>query len=173
MTDDRDRGGGDGVRTELIEYLVVAVPARDRLAALVPALASLVDDTHIRILDLVVVARAAAGAVYVEAPAEVEGLAALQLVDGEIGGLITDADAVNAAAGLAPDHVGVVLATEQRWAIPLVEAARRVGGQLVADAPRAAVDPGAQLARLSELRGRELLSAEEYERQRAIVLRGQ
>jgi hypothetical protein len=36
--------------------------------------------------------------------------------------------------------------------------------------PTLGIDPAAQLARLSELRRRRLLSAEEYERQRAIVL---
>jgi hypothetical protein len=133
MTDDRDgRGSNDDVRTDFVAYLVVAVPDRAQLAALVPALAAMVDAARISILDLVVVARDHTGVIRIEEIEDVESLAALRRVEGEVGGLLTEVDARNAARALGPDDVGIVLLAEQRWALPLSEAAHQVGGHIVA-----------------------------------------
>src|SRR5688572_15298114 len=53
----------EGVSAELVEYLVVAVPAVDSLAGLAPALAGLVQRTAIRILDAVVLVKDVDGTV--------------------------------------------------------------------------------------------------------------
>jgi hypothetical protein len=120
------------VRTDLVGYLVVIVPERDRLGGLVPALAAMVHDGPIRILDLVVIARDRGGTVRIEEVEDVESLAGLRDIDCVVGGLLTDDDARAAAVAIGPDDVGIVLVTEQRWALPLANAASEMGGHIVA-----------------------------------------
>ena len=77
---------------DLVAYVIVEVPAEDALAAIVPALADLVDTAKVRILDLVVVVKDATGVVTVREYETVESIAALRDVEGEIGGLLTERD---------------------------------------------------------------------------------
>ena len=117
---------------DLVEYLVVVVPDESALAALVPALAEMVRAASIRILDLAAVVRDGDGAISVREPEAVESLAGLRDVDGEVGGLLSERDVELAGLALEPGTAGLVVLTEDRWAAPLSEAARGVGGRIVA-----------------------------------------
>ncbi len=117
---------------DLVAYVIVEVPAEDALAAIVPALTDLVDTAKVRILDLVVVVKDAAGAVTVREYETVESIAALRDVEGEVGGLLSEHDVALASSALRPGTVGLVVVTEDRWADSLSAAARRAGGQIVA-----------------------------------------
>jgi hypothetical protein len=120
------------VTSDLVEYVIVAVPDQDSLATVVPALAELVQTAKIRILDLVVLLRDDAGAVTVREFEAVESMAALRRVEGEVGGLLSERDIALASIALRPGTAGIVLVTEDRWAEPLSAAARRAGGQIIA-----------------------------------------
>jgi Family of unknown function (DUF6325) len=120
------------VTSDLVEYVIVAVPDQDALATVVPALAELVQTAKIRILDVVVLVRDREGAVTVLEFEDVESMAALRLVEGEVGGMLSDHDIALASHALRPGTAGIVLVTEDRWAEPLSAAARRAGGQIIA-----------------------------------------
>jgi Family of unknown function (DUF6325) len=121
-----------GVATDLVQYVVVVAPDQDALATVVPALSELVQSGKIRILDLVVLVRDREDAVTVLELEAVESLAALQHVEGEHGGMLSENDIALASHALRPGTAGIVLVTEDRWAAPLSVAARRAGGLIVA-----------------------------------------
>jgi hypothetical protein len=122
----------DDVATDLVEYIIVAVPGLESLVGLAPALAELVEREAIRILDLVVVVKSAGGAVTQLELDDVDGMAALRALDDGIGGLLSDHDIELASLALRAGSTGVILVTEDRWAEPLSAAAQRAGGQIVA-----------------------------------------
>jgi hypothetical protein len=120
------------VVADLVEYLIVVTPDVHSLASLVPALAEMARNGHVRILDLVALVKDGDGASEVLEFESVTSLAALSDVEGQVGRLLSDNDLAMAAAALRPGTAGVVLVTEDRWAEPLSLAARRAGGQIVA-----------------------------------------
>jgi hypothetical protein len=131
MTTDPHRGA-DSVVSDLVAYLIVSVPDIASLASLADALATLVDEATIRILDLVVLERDDAGAVTAHELDQVGSMAALATTDGEVGGLLSEHDIELASLSIRPGTAGVVLVTEDRWAVPLAAAARQAGGGIVA-----------------------------------------
>ena len=120
------------VAADLVGYLVVAVPDRDSLSHVVPALAELVGSAVIRILDVAVVARELDGAIDILEIEAVNSMSGLEAVEGEFGSLLTEHDLRLASLVLAPGTAGIVLVTEDRWAQPLANAVRRAGGQILA-----------------------------------------
>ncbi|HEX5946813.1 MAG TPA: DUF6325 family protein [Acidimicrobiales bacterium] len=116
---------------DLVEYVVVVTPDVASLAALVPAMADLVADGQIRLLDVAVAVRDDDGAVAVQEVEMVEMLAGLRDVEGDVGGLLSQQDVATAGHALRPGTAGLVVLIESRWAEPLSEAARGVGGHVV------------------------------------------
>jgi Family of unknown function (DUF6325) len=123
---------GDEVASDLVEYLILAVPGADSLAVLVPALADLVASGVVRILDVVAVARDSGGAITVRELEEVESLRPLADMDGEVGRLLSANDIELTSLAVRPGTTGVVLVAEDRWLRSLAVAAREAGGQIVA-----------------------------------------
>ena len=121
-----------GLHTDLVEYLIVAVPSPAGLAEVVAPLAELVRTRMLRILDLVVLVRHRDTAVEVLELDAVPSIAGLRAVDGVAGGLLSEHDLQLAALAIRPGSAGLVLVTESRWAEPLADAAARVGGQILA-----------------------------------------
>lgn len=114
-----------------IEYIVVGFPGNQFNGQIAPALADLIDNETIRILDLVFIAKDADGDVTAFEYDELEELAAFGDLNGEVGGLIGPEDIAHAAEGLEPDSAAALLLWEDSWAIPLVEAMRSSGGVLL------------------------------------------
>jgi Family of unknown function (DUF6325) len=125
-------GGRDKIRTDLVEYMIVVVPNEDALGPVGSALAKLVEKAKIRILDLVVLAREANGAVTVLELEAIESMASLRSLDIEVGGMLSEHDLELAALALKPGMPGVVLVSEDLWAKSLSTAAHRAGGQIIA-----------------------------------------
>lgn len=121
----------DDVNPDLVEYLVVVTPDVTSLATLVPALSDLVADGQIRLLDLAVAVRDDDGAVAVHEVEAVGILTGLRDVEGDVGGLLTQQDVATAGHALRPGTAGLVVLIESRWAEPLSQAARSVGGHIV------------------------------------------
>jgi hypothetical protein len=119
------------VDTDLVEYLIVAMPDLESFTGVAAALADLVDTEAIRVLDLVVVRRADDGGASVLELEEVDSLASLAEVDGEVGGMLSGHDVELASIGLRPGTAALVLLVEDRWAGPLAAAARRAGGRVI------------------------------------------
>jgi len=118
-----------------VDYLVVEFPAGAShfTGEMAKELAKLVDDGTIRILDLLVLVKGNDGeidAVEIEDLPEVDELrtAETQLAD-----LLAAEDLVHLAAAMEPGSTAGVLVWENTWAAPFASAARRSGGQLIAN----------------------------------------
>jgi hypothetical protein len=123
----------DEVVTDLVEYFIIAVPDRAAISALLPALGEVARRAAIRILDVVVVVKDAAGST---TPLELDDVESRDVViaagDGDVGGLLSDHDVALASIAIRPGSAGLIVVTEDRWARPLSVAAQRVGGHIVA-----------------------------------------
>ncbi len=99
-----------------------------------PALRDLVVRDLVRVIDLMFVYKDTDGTV---GSIELGGLGpdldpAFVGIDGQFGGGMFDAEDVDEVAmGLEPGNSMAVLAVENRWAIPFVNAVRDAGGELV------------------------------------------
>jgi uncharacterized membrane protein len=114
-----------------VEYLVVGFPGNKFTGEIAPALAQLVDDKLVRILDLVFIGKDDDGTVVTFEVDDIEGVASFSVVDGEIGGLIGDDDISHAAAALQPGNSAALLLWEDVWATKFVEAVRNADGILL------------------------------------------
>ncbi len=117
--------------TDLVEYLVVALPHLASLGSLVPALTDLVRAEQIRVLDVVVLARGRDGALDVLEVADLDHLAPLLDLADDLG-LLSENDLRLASRAVRLGEVALVVVVEDRWAEQLSAAARRAGGQIAA-----------------------------------------
>ena len=131
-TDDLIEGPADDVASDLVAYLVVALPDVSALAGTAPSLVAMVESGTVGLLDLVVISRSPDGTVEVRELGATAELASLAAVTGELGGLLTEHDIELVSLALPPGTTGLVLVTEDRWAAPLSAAAHRAGGRILA-----------------------------------------
>ena len=114
-----------------VEYLVVGFPDGNVNDDIAPELAKLVDNQTIGILDIVFLAKDAAGDVAVMEFDELDQLAGFGEIDAEIGGLIGPDDISFIGAELDPGSAAAVLLVEDLWAASLASALDRSGGFLL------------------------------------------
>jgi hypothetical protein len=117
-----------------VDWIVVEFPGSRFNGEIAPILADLVERDLIRILDLLILKKDAAG--------ELEAFEISDLDESELGELVgmeaelamlLSEDDVNAiAAAIEPGSAAAVLVWENKWAAPFGSAVRRAGGQLVA-----------------------------------------
>jgi hypothetical protein len=131
-----------------MRYLVLAFPDGNISDEIAPELADLVDKKIIRILDIVFVAKDAAGDVRVLEFDELGNLVGFAEIDGEADGLIGPDDLGFVGRELEPGAAAAVLLVEDLWAAPLARALDRSGGMLLA---RARVPADLLLAQITEL----------------------
>jgi len=117
-----------------VDYAIIAFPGNRFRGEIAPAIADLVDDGTIRIIDIAFVGKDVDGtAVAMELteldPDVQEGLEKLGI---EVGGLFSDKDLVDAAEGLEPNSSAALLVWENVWARNVAQAMRDAGGVLVA-----------------------------------------
>lgn len=142
-----------GLRYDLIEYLIIAMPDLASLSDVGAPLADLVNTGLLRVLDLVVLAKNVYGAIDVLEAESLSYLSALRPTGSEIDGLLSEHDLELASMAIRAGCTGMVLVVEGRWARSLAEAAAHAGGQIVAGEriPAARVD-----AALADLRDQAL-----------------
>jgi hypothetical protein len=135
MADPSESRSSDAARdtdTDLVEYLVVAVPDLGSLRTVTRALANVVVSEAIRILDLVCVSRSAeGGGLTVVEFEEIEEMAALEKVDGDVGGLLSTRDIETASRSVAAGSSALLLVVEDRWARGLSTSARQAAGRVL------------------------------------------
>jgi hypothetical protein len=117
-----------------VDYLVVEFPASQQnfSGEMAAELKALIDSGTIRLLDILILQKAADGSV--EA-AEIDDFGPVdELVEAEaqIAEILAADDVAHLAAAMENDSVAGVLVWENRWAAPFASAARRAGGQLIA-----------------------------------------
>src|SRR4051812_44070749 len=96
-------------------------------------LLALVDAGTIRVIDILILTKDADGSVEAMELADFEDLGELQVLEAELAELLAEEDVLNLAAAMDPGSTAGVLIWENLWAAPFASAARRAGGQLIAD----------------------------------------
>lgn len=126
-----------------VEYVVVQFPGLRFTSAVARAITSLARAATIRLLDLVFVAKLGDGTVVAHELEDLDELAELRAVDGEIGGLIAAEDIEYVSATLAPGTSVALLLWEDVWARPIAEALAHDGAVLAEGArvPRDLIEP--------------------------------
>jgi hypothetical protein len=109
-------------------------PGNQFNGGIAPALRDLVTSGQVRVVDLLFVFKAEDGTV---GSVELAGLGAelepsFVDLDGQLGGGLLDAEDVeDVASGIEPGNSVAVIAVENLWAIPFINAVRSAGGLLV------------------------------------------
>jgi hypothetical protein len=114
-----------------VEYIIVGFPGNQFNGEIAPALADLIENNTIRILDLVFIAKDAEGDVLAFEFDQHEGLTAFAALEGDIGGVISNEDIAYASAMLEPNNSAALLVWEDVWATPFADALRKSGGVLI------------------------------------------
>ena len=117
-----------------VDYLIVAFPGNKFKGEIAPAIADLVDAGTIRVMDIAFVGKDADGETVALELTELdpEIRESLQSMGVEVGGLFSDAELMEAAAGLEPNSSAALLVWENVWARGVAQAMRDAGGQLLA-----------------------------------------
>jgi uncharacterized membrane protein len=117
-----------------VEYVVIAFPGNRFKGEIVPAVAELVDNGLVRILDVAFIKKDAAGNTTMFEYDMLDDVLAFGFadVDGEAGGVLNDEDLELAAEGLEPDSSAALIVWEHLWAARVAQAIRDAGGRIVA-----------------------------------------
>lgn len=116
-----------------VDYLIVAFPGNDFRGEIVPALADLVENGTIRIIDLAFVGKNAEGEVVAF---ELLDLApdvkkAFEDMGVEVSGLFNEDDLMSTGEKLEPNSSAALLVWENVWARTVADAMRNAGGTVV------------------------------------------
>ena len=118
-----------------VDYLVVEFPAgaSNFTGEMARELLALVDAGTIRVIDILILTKNEDGTVDATELSDVEGLGELAKVEAELAELLAEEDVEHLAAAMEPGSTAGVLIWENLWAAPFASAARRSGGQLIAN----------------------------------------
>jgi Family of unknown function (DUF6325) len=100
---------------------------------MVEELVALVDAGTIRVIDVLILTKDEDGTVGATELSHVEQLGELEALESELAELLAAEDVVHLAAAMEPGSTAGVLIWENLWAAPFAAAARRSGGQLIAN----------------------------------------
>ena len=118
-----------------VDYVVVEFPAgaANFTGEMAKELVSLVDSGTIRLIDLLILTKNQDGSVDAMELSDLADLGPLQALEAELAELLAEEDVEHLAAAMEPGSTAGVLIWENLWAAPFASAARRSGGQLIAD----------------------------------------
>jgi len=118
-----------------VDYFVVEFPAgaSNFTGEMVEELIALVESGTVRVIDILVLTKNSDGSVEATELADIDGLGPLQAVEAQLAELLAADDVEHLAAAMEPGSTAGVLVWENLWAAPFASAARRSGGQLIAD----------------------------------------
>jgi hypothetical protein len=118
-----------------VDYLVVEFPAgaSNFTGEMANELLALVNAGTIRVIDVLILTKNEDGTVDASELSDVAELGELEAVEAQLAELLAEEDVVNLAAAMAPGSTAGVLIWENLWAAPFASAARRSGGQLIAN----------------------------------------
>ena len=118
-----------------VDYVVVEFPAgaRNFTGEMAKELLALVNAGTIRVIDALILTKDDDGAVDATELSDVGDLGELQTLEAQLAELLAEEDVENLAAAMEPGSTAGVLIWENLWAAPFAAAARRSGGQLIAN----------------------------------------
>jgi hypothetical protein len=117
-----------------VEYVVIAFPGNRFKGEIVPAVAEMVDNDLVRILDVAFIKKDADGNIVMFEYDALDDVLEFGFadVDGEAGGVLNDEDLELAAEALELDSSAALIVWEHRWAARVAQAIRDAGGRIVA-----------------------------------------
>ena len=118
-----------------VDYLIVEFPvgASNFTGEMATELVGLVDRGIIRVIDVLILVKDADGSVEAMELSDVAELGELTAIEAELAELLAEDDVEHLAAAMDPGSTAGVLIYENLWAAPFASAARRSGGQLIAN----------------------------------------
>ena len=118
-----------------VDYLIVEFPAgaSNFTGEMAKELLALVDAGTIRVIDVLILTKNEDGVVDAMELSDIEELGPLQAVEAQLAELLAAEDVEHLAAAMDPGSTAGVLIWENLWAAPFASAARRSGGQLIAN----------------------------------------
>ena len=96
-----------------------------------PALARLIENGTVRIIDLVFISKDQDGDILAIEFDQLEELAPFASLQGEAGGLVTEEDIAYAGAALEPNSSAALIVWEDTWATEFAEAVRNADGIVI------------------------------------------
>jgi hypothetical protein len=118
-----------------VDYLIVEFPAgaSNFTGEMAKELIALVDSGTIRVIDILILTKNDDGTVDAAELSDVAELGELQTIEAQLAELLAEEDVVHLAAAMEAGSTAGVLIWENLWAAPFASAARRSGGQLIAN----------------------------------------
>ena len=118
-----------------VDYAVVEFPAghSNFTGEMAAELLALVDSGAIRVIDIIILTKDEDGSIDAMELSDVEDLGPLQALEAELAELLAEEDVAHLAAAMDPGSTAGVLIWENLWAAKFASAARRSGGQLIAN----------------------------------------
>ena len=118
-----------------IDFVIVEFPKGQAnfTGEMVDELVKLVEAGTIRVVDMLILVKDDEGAVEAMELSDLDDLGALETIEAELAELLAEEDVVNLAAAMDPGSTAGILIYENLWAAPFASAARRSGGQLIAN----------------------------------------
>src|ERR1700710_2017048 len=118
-----------------VDYVIVEFPAGASTFSgeIAKELLALVDAGTIRVIDMIVLAKGEDGSVEAMELSDLGQLGDLQRLEAELAELLAEEDVEHLAAAMDSGSTAGVIIYENLWAAPFASAARRAGGQLIAD----------------------------------------
>jgi hypothetical protein len=118
-----------------VDYLVVEFPAgaSNFTGEMARELLALVDAGTIRVIDVLILTKNEDGTVDATELSDIKELGELETLEAELAELLAEEDVEHLAAAIEPGSTAGVIIWENLWAAPFASAARRSGGQLIAN----------------------------------------
>ena len=118
-----------------VDNLVVEFPAgaSNFTGEMAKELLALVDAGTIRVIDVLILIKNEDGSIEPMELSDIGELGELEAVEAQLADLLAEEDVVNLAAAMEPGSTAGVIIWENLWAAPFASAARRAGGQLIAN----------------------------------------
>jgi hypothetical protein len=118
-----------------VDYLVIEFPAGQSNfnGEMAKELTNLVESGTIRVLDLLLINKTGDDEYEAFEIDDLDAVDELRALEAEVAEILAADDVANLAAAMEPGSIAGVLVYENKWAAPFASAARRAGGQLIAD----------------------------------------
>lgn len=118
-----------------VDFLIVEFPADQQnfTGEMADELLRLSENGTIRILDLLILKKNDDGSVDAMETNDLDTADSIRQLEADLAEIIAEEDILNLAAAMEPGTVAGVVVWENTWAAPFASAARRAGGQLIAN----------------------------------------
>jgi hypothetical protein len=118
-----------------VDYVVVEFPAgaSNFTGEMAAELVRLVNSGTIRLIDVLILTKDKDGSIDAMELSDIDELGELQALEAQLAELLAQEDVEHLAAAMDPGSTAGVLIWENLWAAPFAAAARRSGGQLIAN----------------------------------------